>query len=322
VPKELKKVTQPTYVVEPPDILLIDAVRLVPLPPYRIEPLDVLIIFEPNALPTEPIAGPFLVEPDGTVNLGLQYGSVRVVGMTLVEAQEAVRKHLSLTLKDSKASVALGQSRGLQQIRGDHLVRPDGTINLGTYGDVRVAGLALPEAKTVIETHLAQFLQDPMITLDVSGYNSKVYYVIADGGGAGEQVTRFPITGNDTVLDAISQIGGLPFQASKKRIWIARPAPGDAGCQCCQTLTVNWKQIVQCGDTRTNYQLMPGDRLYVHSSPLVALDVAIGRVAAPLERLFGVTTLGVGTFQTIKGAQGSGQSGNVFGGGFFNPVGF
>src|SRR5690348_12424847 len=44
VPRELAKVTLPTYVIEPPDILLVDALRVVPLPPYRIAPLDILFI--------------------------------------------------------------------------------------------------------------------------------------------------------------------------------------------------------------------------------------------------------------------------------------
>ncbi|HMC90779.1 MAG TPA: hypothetical protein VKI17_14575, partial [Gemmataceae bacterium] len=44
VPRELAKVTLPTYVIEPPDILLLDAQRLVPVPPYRIAPLDILYV--------------------------------------------------------------------------------------------------------------------------------------------------------------------------------------------------------------------------------------------------------------------------------------
>ena len=32
-------------------------------------------------------------------------------------------------------------------ISGERLVRPDGTISLGFYGDVHVAGLTLPEIK-------------------------------------------------------------------------------------------------------------------------------------------------------------------------------
>src|SRR5271163_2751776 len=41
-PTEMLKTSLPTYVIEPPDTLLIDAVKLVPKPPYKIEPLDVL----------------------------------------------------------------------------------------------------------------------------------------------------------------------------------------------------------------------------------------------------------------------------------------
>src|SRR5687768_17087199 len=36
VPKELNKVTMPAYMVETPDIILIDAIRVIPLPPYRV----------------------------------------------------------------------------------------------------------------------------------------------------------------------------------------------------------------------------------------------------------------------------------------------
>src|SRR5262245_61255400 len=38
LPRELAKVPMPPYVIEPPDILLIDAIRVVPLPPYKIAP--------------------------------------------------------------------------------------------------------------------------------------------------------------------------------------------------------------------------------------------------------------------------------------------
>ena len=44
VPRELEKTYLPDYRVEPPDILLIEAVKAVPKPPYRVEPLDVLFV--------------------------------------------------------------------------------------------------------------------------------------------------------------------------------------------------------------------------------------------------------------------------------------
>src|SRR3954467_14257798 len=42
VPTELNKVSLPPYVIEPPDILLIDALRVIPKQPFQIQPLDVL----------------------------------------------------------------------------------------------------------------------------------------------------------------------------------------------------------------------------------------------------------------------------------------
>src|SRR5262245_57444520 len=80
VPTELQKKTLPPYMIEPPDILLIDAVRLVPKLPYRIEALDVLLIQVGGTFPDQPIAGPYAVSPDGTVALGFNYGNVRVAG--------------------------------------------------------------------------------------------------------------------------------------------------------------------------------------------------------------------------------------------------
>ena len=219
MPNEKAKTMLPAYVIEPPDVLTIDGIRLIPRPPYRIEPLDVLLISVPEALPDQPIAGPYTVTPEGTVYLGTGYGAFRVSGLTLEQAAAAIKA--GLRLNNPQVSVALGQFRGVQQVRGDHIVGQDGTITLGTFGCVNVTGLTLSQAKCEIERHLSRWLLDPIISVSVSGYNSKVYYVITDGGGFGQQVYRLPITGNETVLDAISMINGLPAVSSKRHIWLA-----------------------------------------------------------------------------------------------------
>src|SRR5215468_6214545 len=83
VPKELNKVSLPPYIVETPDVLQIDAIRVIPLPPYRLEPLDVLYISAENDFQQRPLAGLYPIDPDGTVNLGPTYGgSVRVADLT------------------------------------------------------------------------------------------------------------------------------------------------------------------------------------------------------------------------------------------------
>ena len=299
VPKELDKVTMPPYTVEAPDILRIDAQRLIPLPPYKIEPLDVLYLYDPKAPEMTPINGLYPVDPDGTINLGPTYGgNFKVADATAQEIEKALAKHLIKFNKETTPSVSLAQSKGVQQVRGEHLVRPDGTVGLGSYGSVYVAGMTLPQVKAAIEQALSQKLLRPEVSVDVGAFNSKWYYVITDFAGNGEQVVRLPITGNETVLDAISQIGGLSAVSSKK-VWIARPAP--AGSTQDQILPVDWRGVTRRGHSRTNYQILPGDRVFVMANPLSKFDTQVGRVLSPIERAFGATLLGASTVQTVQG---------------------
>jgi polysaccharide export outer membrane protein len=282
--------------VEPPDILLIDALRMAPKDPYFIQTLDVLQIIADGSLPDQPIAGFFQVEPDGRVQLGPSYGAVKVADLTISEAKDAVVNHLSNIIQ-TDVSLSLGQMSGQQQITGEHLVGPDGMVNLGAFGQVYVSGMTISEARDAVEAHLSKTLDTPKISLDVFGYNSKVFYIIAEGAGMGDSITRLPITGNETVLDAISQAGGLSRLSSKK-IWIARPSPGGVGCD--QILPVDWIAITRGASTQSNYQLLPGDRVFVAGDRMVAFDSFVSKVTAPFERMLGFTLLGSQTVQVTQ----------------------
>ena len=113
------------------------------------------------------------------------------------------------------------------------------------------------------------------------------------------------------MLDAIGQIQGLS-STSSTRMWVARP--GANGCGGDQILPVDWLAVTQRGDVTTNYQILPGDRLYVSEDKLVAFDTKLGKIFAPLERLFGFTAL---TTSTVRSIVFFNQQGGGFGGGFF-----
>lgn len=271
-PTEKDKTSLPTYVIEPPDTLLIDAVKLVPKPPYKIEPLDVLQVLVVGTLQEQPITGQYPIDPGGMIDLGPSYGKVRVAGMTFAEAKQAIDKHLRHILREPEVSVSLAQSAGQQQIGGEHLVGPDGTVNLGTYGRVYVAGMTVAQAKAAVERKLSDKILEPKVSVDVYTYGSKFYYIITEGAGSGDSVMRVAITGNETVLDAICQVNGTS-RLSSQSMWIARPAQGGIGCD--QLLPVNWKEISKGAATATNFQILPGDRLFISENKIIAFSSAV-----------------------------------------------
>jgi polysaccharide export outer membrane protein len=140
----------------------------------------------------------------------------------------------------------------------DQTILPDGTVDLGRYGRLMVAGKILEqvEADVLAAVRLVEPAPDGSINVRLVNPQSAVYYVL----GEVESPGSFPFAGRETVLDGILAAGGLSDKASQCNIILSRPTLPE-GCRI--VLPVCYRQIVQLGDTTTNYQLMPGDRVYV-----------------------------------------------------------
>lgn len=295
VPKETAKSSLPFYFLEPPDIINVEAIHLAPKAPYRLRVFDILAVDVIGAPPEYPISGGFAVEPGGEIQLGNDYGTVRVEGLSVEEAQEAIRRHLSGTdenqvgrLSNPIVSVKLARMGDMQQIAGNHTIGPDGYITLGSYGRVYVNGLTVDECRDAVEFHLSKHLEHPQVAVDIFSYNSKGYYVIFQSAGMGERILKFPFTGNENVLDAIANTEGLQPNSSK-RIWVARPV-GNTNKPV--ILPVDWVDITAYGRPDTNYQLLPGDRVFVVEDRFTQLDGTLAKIFAPFERIMGFSILG------------------------------
>jgi polysaccharide export outer membrane protein len=232
IPREFQKVSMPDYVLEPPDLVIVEVL---------------------DALPGRPISGERLVRPDGKISLGF-YGEVYVAGLTMPEVKEKIVLHLRKYLTD----IALG------------LVVVDDTGNPEIDPKTK-------EPKSIEPKDSAT------VFVDVTAYNSKNYYVLGDVLITG----KLPITGNETVLDAINFAGGLMPTAAPQNIRLVRPAPPGACCE--QVLPVNLAAITSGGDPTTNYQLMPNDRIIVYRDPIVRLTVFLDRLAAPFQTVVSST---------------------------------
>jgi RNA polymerase sigma factor (sigma-70 family) len=177
-------------------------------------------------------------------------------------------------------------------ISGERLVRPDGSISLGFYGDVQVGGLTLPEIKEKIIHHLQKFLVDDALGItetdastgepkidpatgkpkmidpkdsdsvfvDVTAYNSKNIYIEGEVLSPG----KTPFTGNETVLDVIHIAGGILPTADRSKLKLIRNWPKGSPTQ---VLPIDYDEVVMGTDASTNYEILPYDRLVVPRNP-------------------------------------------------------
>jgi len=287
-PVELKTVPQPSYTVSAPDRLFIAVtVRPKPAPEdYRITPDDVLSVEIKTAPAGAPDSKPIyadrfvLVAPDGKIRIA-EFGELKVGGSKLDEIAERLRKllkeHPDIQAADPRVAVQLSAlHESIELLTGDRLVRPDGTVNLSPYGEVRVQGLRLDEIKNQVRGQILQERPDLVwrlessdemyIDVEVTGFNSQVCYVQYEV----QTPTLFPITGTETVLDAVVRAGSATDFAERNDVYLVRVNPFEGGEP--EILPVCLRDIIELGATETNYQLRPGDRIVVPPRRIVVLQ--------------------------------------------------
>lgn len=144
----------------------------------------------------------------------------------------------------------------------DQTVLPDGSIDLGRFGRLIVAGRTLEQIESDVTAAVrAVEKEGGAVNVRLVNPQSAVYYVLGEVSSPGS----YPFVGRETVLDAILVAGGLTDRASVCNIILSRPS---APCGCRTVIPICYNNIVQQGDTTTNYQVMPGDRIYVATRTL------------------------------------------------------
>lgn len=149
------------------------------------------------------------------------------------------------------------------RLPADQTILADGTIDLGKYGRLYVAGRTVPEVEAMVQATVKAKEKDEDIGfIDVRLVNraSKVYYVLGEVTTPG----RFPLVGNETVLDGILQAGGMTDRSNWRDVILVRPTNDGPGL----VMKVDVGAIGRLGAAGTNYQLAPGDRIYVGSRHL------------------------------------------------------
>lgn len=133
-------------------------------------------------------------------------------------------------------------------------VRPDGKISLPLLNDVQASGLTPDQLGAKITSDLAKYMTNPQVTVIVSQINSQRIYILGEVTRAGS----FTLLPNMTVLQALSDAGGLTTFANAKKIYVLRQ---DNGKQ--QKIPFNYKDVISGKAPSQNVELRSGDTIIV-----------------------------------------------------------
>jgi polysaccharide export outer membrane protein len=167
---------------------------------------------------------------------------------------------------------------GQNDLSQNYNVSAEGTIVFPLIGEVRAAGLTEGQLGQKIANLLEKdYLVNPQVLVAVTEYKSKKVIVM----GEAEKAGAYPLTGAATVLDVISQAGGLSKTAGKQLVLI-RPNQqvASAGQTAVSGNTIRRLSIekIQAGDNTENIPVEDGDTIFI---PKANAFFVLGEVTKP-----------------------------------------
>jgi polysaccharide biosynthesis/export protein len=134
------------------------------------------------------------------------------------------------------------------------VVRPDGKISMPLLKDVRVVGLTPAQTEKLITDGLADIIRAANVTVMVVQINSKKVYLL----GAVKKEGTIPFSYQMTVMQALSEAGGLTEFAKRKKIYVMRNEEGKE-----YRLPFDYDAVVKGEHKELNIFLLPGDTIVV-----------------------------------------------------------
>lgn len=266
-------------------LLLPKELALAPLDVYFVDIGDSILIEPVKFDATIRLPGDQTVQPDGHISLG-EFGRVQVAHKTIEQIEtevqakidEQLRRDLNIDYEierrerveqrefEKRAADRARAKREAESARRDEGEKKNADdsadrfkiteLNSGADDDLPLDFANDEEERLALERRINESLTQNQISVRLLNWDSKKIYVLGEVNSPGS----FTFLGNETVLDAIIEAGGINTKANRHQIIVSRPST----CSSCRTvMKVCYDQLVQLGDASTNYQLQPGDRVFV-----------------------------------------------------------
>jgi len=134
------------------------------------------------------------------------------------------------------------------------VVRPDGKIAIPLLKDVPVLGLTPVQAERIISTGLSEYIQNANVTVVVTAIRSKKIYIV----GAVKKEGPVALNYRMSVLQALSEAGGLTDYAKRKKIYVLRTESGKQ-----YRLPFNYEAVIRGEQMEQNIWVAPDDTIVV-----------------------------------------------------------
>ena len=139
-------------------------------------------------------------------------------------------------------------------------VRPDGKITTPLVEDLPASGKTSTQLARDIEKALAKFIQQPVVTVIVTGfvgtYDEQIRVI---GQAAKPQALSY--RSDMSLMDVLIAVGGVTEFASGNRASILRKVDGKM-----QKMPVRLDDLIKQGDISANVNMRPGDVLVIPES--------------------------------------------------------
>jgi len=203
-------------------------------------------------------------ERDGRPGLAVVFGDV---GDSLVQVAQDGADLSILIIPPGKRTDAAGAYRigandmlqidvfGHEDLNKTLKVSPSGLISFPLIGNVHAEGKTVDEVAAEITERLGtDYIQDPHVTVSVWEYLSQWVNLVGEVAQPG----RYYMTGPMTLIDAITQAGGLTVHAGKEILVTRRPEevdPASAG----EVFRVEIAALFSAEGGKLNLRLRSGD---------------------------------------------------------------
>ena len=161
---------------------------------------------------------------------------------------------------------------GIDELNKTVRVSEEGKITLPLLGEIGVEGLTKGKLEKKISQLLEEkYLKDPQVTVFIQEYQSKRISVL----GAVRNPGPYELLGRQTLMQIISEAGGITSQAGKKIIIIRHFEDGTS-----VSFIISIEELFFKGDTKLNIPLHANDIVNIPTDKIVKVYV-FGQVRNP-----------------------------------------